>query len=105
MKSGFSDTIGKHLSWCPNERNIKTSIPHNGSITVPVDVPMPDVPHPGSNPAEKAGFMDWNMVVAIEIIFGTFGFVGLFFWWPFFVGAVLVAGMANWYFHTVKGVV
>jgi fatty acid desaturase len=91
------------MGWCPNTHALKVSIPDNGNITVSADVPERDGSQPGENPAVKSGFMNWFTVISVVILFATLSFGGLF-WWPFFVGAVLVAGLVFWYFHELKEV-
>jgi amino acid transporter len=49
------------------------------------------------------GTMGWMEALAIVILFATLGFGGLF-WWPFFVGAVLVVCLAYWYYHHIRKV-
>ncbi len=98
----ITEKLQSYLGWCPNAHNLNVQIHPKENATVSVNVPDPDVPQPGDNPAVKSGFMDWFTAVSVVILFATLGFGGLF-WWPFFVGAVLVADPVYWYFHELKG--
>lgn len=84
----ITEKLQSYLGWCPNAHNLNVQIHPKENATVSVNVPDPDVPQPGDNPAVKSGFMDWFTAVSVVILFATLGFGGLF-WWPFFVGAVL----------------
>ena len=98
----ISEIIRDRLGWCPASYALKMK---NGGMELPLPAAgVSDVgdPQPGSNPAARSRFNDWFTGIAIIILFATLGFGG-FFWWPFFVGAVLVAGLIYWYYHDVKG--
>jgi fatty acid desaturase len=103
MLTRISEIIHEWMGWCPNSHALKVRTPHNGNINVSADVAGRDVPQPGDAPVVKSGFMDGFTAIAVVIVFATLGFGGLF-WWPFFVGAVLVAGLVYWYFHELKRV-
>jgi hypothetical protein len=98
------DFIRRKMGWCPNTHTAKLSVPAKGNIPVPADVPGPDAPRPGHILPANMEVPEGLTTISIVILFATL-FFGGHFWWPFFVGAVLVAGMAWWYFHTVKGVI
>jgi len=50
-----------------------------------------------------AGAPEWMTALAIVILFATLSFGG-FYWWPFFVGAVLIVCLAYWYYHHIRKV-
>ncbi len=56
--------------------------------------------HPASDTRMQnpAGAPEWMAILAIVILFATLG-LGGFFWWPFFVGAVLIACLVYWYYY------
>jgi hypothetical protein len=56
-----------------------------------------------NNSRETGGIPQWMSALGIVILFTTLGFGGLF-WWPFFVGAVLVVCLAYWYYHNIRKV-
>ncbi|MFA5222087.1 MAG: hypothetical protein WC391_07370 [Methanoregula sp.] len=101
MTTRVSEVIRGWLGWCPNSHAFNVQQARAGRQVIPADVVEPDGPHPGSNPVKKSGFSDWFTAVAIIILFATL-VVGGYFWWPFFVGAVLVVGLVYWYLHDVR---
>lgn len=100
MITRISETVHGVLGWCPDSN---VQMPRSTSGAPSSNVPDPDVPDPGDYPVGKAGFPDGLTVVAIVTLFATLFFGGNF-WWPFFVGAVLVACLAYRYFHASRGV-
>lgn len=52
------------------------------------------------NPAE---IPEWITGTAIVILFATLG-LGGFFWWPLFVGAVLLVCFTYWYYRHIRKV-
>ncbi len=101
MTVRISDVIRERLGWGAASRDLKRRNVGRG-------LPLPSAgfvdggdPQPGSNFAARSRFDDWFTGIAIVILFATLGFGG-FFWWPFFVGAVLVAGLAIWYHNHVR---
>lgn len=91
MISRVSEIIRGWLGWCPNSRMLKVQYPRDGRATRTAD--SPDVPQPDDAPETGAGSPDWFAAAAIAILFATLFFGGLV-WWPFFVLAVLAAGLA-----------
>ncbi len=51
---------------------------------------------------DSAGFPEWMTSLAVVILFATLG-LGGFFWWPLFVGAVLIVCIASyWYYLSIR---
>ena len=91
--------INSWLGWCPVTRHIMT---RNNTLKSDVLTPnSPIVPrNPGKN--EKGNWFEKIFTAtSIIILFATLFYGGLF-WWPFFVGVILVAGFVGLYFCTPK---
>lgn len=98
----IAEVIHEWTGWCPNSCALKAKNGNMKKTPLPAaGVPDSGDPQPGSNPSVRSRFRDWFTGLAIVILFATLGFGG-FFWWPFFVLAVLAAGLVCWYFWTEK---
>lgn len=59
--------------------------------------------HDASVKSHMAG-PGWMEALAIVVLFATLLGLGGFVWWPFFVGAVLLACLVYWYYYHGKEV-
>lgn len=99
--TGIVKVIHEWTGWCPDSC---TRMAENGSMVLPLPsagVSDAGDPPSGSNPSVRSRFEDWFTGIAIVILFATLG-LGGFYWWPFFVLAVLAAGLIYWYFFVQK---
>lgn len=84
------------LGWCPNSRALEVQAPLGANNSPAV------VRSQGSDPAGNSIFPDWITAGAVLILFATL-FVGGQFWWPFFVGGVLIVCLVRMHFHGPDG--
>ncbi|HEX3002457.1 MAG TPA: hypothetical protein VHN82_08870 [Methanoregula sp.] len=85
------------FGWCPNHPGVRKQT--RNCITGPVapGISDPEPPQPGtSSPTIMVNH--WMTAGALAILVTTC-FVGGNVWWPFFVGAVLIAGLTYWYYR------
>jgi hypothetical protein len=97
-----AEVIRGWLGWCPNSNVQKVKVPQSDRIAATSTILKPDAPQPGNNGTVEVTYPDWLTTVAIVILFATLFFGGIF-WWPLFVGAVLVAALGYKYFHDIRG--
>jgi hypothetical protein len=97
-----AEVIRGWLGWCPNSHAHTVKVLQKDRITATGTILKRDTPQPGNSETAEVTYPDWLTTVAIVILFATLFFGGIF-WWPLFVGAVLVAAMAYWYFHDIRG--
>lgn len=100
MMHTVSQRLQAYFGWCPN---------HPGACVQAVDLTKgqvgrkhtnPESPLPGTTPAQIAT-PSWMSAAALVILIATC-FVGGNIWWPFFVGAVLIAFLVIWYYNYRK---
>ncbi|WP_292416895.1 hypothetical protein [Methanoregula sp.] len=88
------------IGWCPNHSGIHAQTRDNRTARGAVEMSDPEPPQPGTSKATIT-VNHWMTGGALAILVATC-FVGGNIWWPFFVGAVLIAFLVYWYYSHRK---
>jgi len=92
-----SQRLQAYFGWCPNSPGAQVQAVHLKTTQhVPKNVD-PEPPQSGTIPTRIAT-PAWMSAAALVILIATC-FVGGNVWWPFFVGAVLIACLVYWYYY------
>jgi hypothetical protein len=83
------------FGWCPNHPVVQVQIRDHMPGQVAPGISDPEPPQPGTSKATITAY-HWMTGGSLAILFATC-FVGGNIWWPFFVGAVLLACLLYWY--------
>jgi hypothetical protein len=98
MMHSVSEQIQVYFGWCPNSPGAQIqAVDFTTGQAVPKHIDL-EPPQPGTIPTRIAT-PTWMNAAALVILVATC-FVGGNIWWPFFVGAVLIACLVyRYYFH------
>jgi len=85
------------FGWCPNNPGIHAQnrdqiTKHSAQKMIDPESPQPDTP------GATITVNNWMAIGALAILFATC-FIGGNILWPFFVGAVLIAGIVYWHYR------